>query len=89
MKKFKKYNYHNHIIIFANKSVNIFDVLYDIRIEYLNKKILILSENIKSFPSDEFPFNKVSVIHIENLIDFKFLERINTKYAKCILFSKI
>lgn len=49
MKKFKKYNYHNHIIIFANKSVNIFDVLYDIRIEYLNKKILILSENIKSF----------------------------------------
>ena len=53
MKKFKKYNYHNHIIIIANKSV-------------------ILSENIKSFPSDEFPFNKVSVIHIENLIDLNF-----------------
>lgn len=33
MKKFKKYNYHNHIIIIANKSVNIFDVLYDIRID--------------------------------------------------------
>ena len=49
MKKFKKYNYHNHIIIFANKSVNIFDVLYDIRIEYLNKKITFFLKILNLF----------------------------------------
>jgi hypothetical protein len=49
MKKFKKYNYHNHIIIIANKSVNIFDVLYDIRIEYLNKKITFFLKILNLF----------------------------------------
>ena len=88
MKKYKKYKYKEHLIIIINKSINLFDILYDIKIKDLEQIIIILSENIKSLPSDEFPYNDVYLVN-SNIIDFELLERLNTKYAKCIfIFSK-
>ena len=83
MKQYKSYNYKEHIIIIANCYINIFDVLYELRRKYLNKRIIVLSNYFSSFPSFEFPYNKVNIVN-SKIIDYEILERINTKFASCI-----
>ena len=87
-RKYKKYNFKDHIIIFINDNINIYEILYEIKRRFFNIKIIIISEHIKNCPSKEFPYNKVYVLN-SKIIDNELLERVNTRKAKCIfIFSK-
>ncbi len=88
MKQYKFFNYKDHIIIITNSYIDMFNILYDLRKKYLNKRIIVLSNYISSFPSFEFPYNKVNIVN-SKIIDYEILERLNTKFASCIfIFTK-
>ena len=84
MKQYKKFNYKEHIIVIVYSKVNMFEILYDIKKKYFDKRIFVLTNIITSFPSFEFPYNKVTIINSQ-IIDYELLERVNTKFASCIL----
>jgi hypothetical protein len=72
-----------HYIIICDNSFNLPFFLETIRKNDTQTGIVILSKDIKSLPSKEFPYNRATLIHAVNY-DIEIFERANTKDAQCI-----
>ena len=81
---YAKYTVTNHVILLADSTIDIAEVLREIKNENHRQAVIILSTDIESLPSSEFPYNKVNLIHTKS-IDLDILERANAKFASYII----
>lgn len=78
------YTITSHVILLVDSTIDLLEVLKEIKRENHRQEVIIISTQIESLPSSEFPYNKVYLIHTKT-IDLDILERANAKYASYII----
>ena len=72
-----------------DNTIDLYGVLREIKKYNHRQSVVVISGEIESLPSTEFPYNKVYLI-VSKTIDIDILERANAKYAAYfIIFAKI
>ena len=79
----ERFDKSDHLIVIANKYINLEIFLKEIRERESSVDILILSKDMKHLPITNYPFDKVELMTVLNY-DLETLDRANTKNAKAI-----
>lgn len=79
----RTYQGSSHIVVLCDDTIQLSMFLSTIKIKFPDDDIIIVSKDIHSLPSQEYPYDRVQLMFI-NTIDFEVLERANTRQAKAI-----
>ena len=86
---YSKYTIKSHVIVLIDNTIDLYGVLREIKKYNHRQSVVVISGEIESLPSTEFPYNKVYLI-VSKTIDIDILERANAKHAAYfIIFAKI